>query len=167
MNADRGDSNKPKMFSQAWCNEYFSRAAASQAHARFCERVYGRDLCQHGLMNMRELDLLVSLIEPGSTILEIGCCNGHITEYIHDRTGTAILGLDFSDVAIEQARRRTKDKADTLRFERVDLTQEPIPGGDYEVIILIDSLYFLGDFDQSLPIFGERLSPSGRPRNSH
>jgi SAM-dependent methyltransferase len=138
MNPDKPD--QMEMFSREWYNEYFRRAASSEAHAQFCERVYGKDLCQHGLMHMRELDSLVSLIKPGSKILEIGCSNGYITEYIRDRTGATILGLDFSDVAIEQARRRTAHKSDSLQFERVDLTQEEIPGTGYDYIILVDSL---------------------------
>jgi len=151
-----------EMFSREWYNEYFKRAESSETHAQFCERVYGKDLCQHGLMHMRELDLLVSLIKPGSKILEIGCSNGYITEYIHDQTGATILGLDFSDVAIEQARRRTADKSDSLQFEYVDLTQEEIPGSEYDYIILVDSIYFLGDFADSLFKFSEWLNDTGK-----
>ena len=69
MNLDSSD--QMEMFSREWYNEYFKRAVASKAHAQFCERVYGKDLCQHGLMHMRELDLLVSLIKPGSKIISI------------------------------------------------------------------------------------------------
>lgn len=156
------DSEQPEMFSREWYNEYFRRAATSQAHARFCERVYGRDLCQHGLMHMRELDFLVSLVEPGSAVLEIGCSNGHIAEYIHDRTGAAILGLDYSDVAIEQAQQRTADKAPALRFERVDLKTDTIPGEGYDLVIAIDSLYFLGGFENAIRKFRPKLAPSGR-----
>ena len=156
------DPGKLEIFSREWYNEYFRRAATSQAHARFCEQVYGRDLCQHGLMHMEELDLLVSLIEPGSTILEVGCSNGRITEYIHDRVDSTILGIDFSDVAIEQARRRVGDRAGTLRFACVDLTQEEIPGDGYDYILAIDSLYFLGEFDESLRRFDARLNRGGR-----
>jgi hypothetical protein len=36
-------------------------------------------------MDVQELDFLVSLIEPQPRILEVGCSNGHITEYIHDQ----------------------------------------------------------------------------------
>jgi len=155
-------AEQPEMFSREWYNEYFRRAASSAAHSQFCERVYGRDLCQHGLMDVQELDLLVSLIHPQSRILEVGCSNGHITEYIHDHTQAEILGLDFSDVAIEQAQERTKDKAVTLRFARVDLTLEEVPGSDYDYIIMIDSIYFLGEPEEAIERFRQKLSPSGR-----
>jgi 2-polyprenyl-3-methyl-5-hydroxy-6-metoxy-1,4-benzoquinol methylase len=156
------DADQLEMFSKEWYNEYFRRAASSEAHSLFCERVYGKDLCQHGLMDMAELDFCVSLINPNSNILEVGCSNGYITEYIHDRTASSILGIDFSDVAIDQARQRTREKSDTLRFECVDLTTEVIPGSDYDCVILVDSIYFLGDFKDSLPRFREKLNASGQ-----
>lgn len=162
MILNSGASDQLEMFSREWYNEYFRRAASSAAHSQFCEQVYGRDLCQHGLMHMRELDLLVSLIKPGSKVLEVGCSNGYITEYIHDLTDSVLLGLDFSDVAIEQARQRTKEKSGKLRFERVDLREGIIPGSGYDYIILIDSIYFLGDFRTSLSGFGEKLGDSGK-----
>jgi len=157
-----GNADELTMFSREWYDEFFRRAASSEAHSQFCEMVYGRDLCQHGLMHMRELDFLVSLIEPHSSILEVGCSNGFITEYIHDRTDSTILGLDFSDVAVEQASRRTRNKAQTLRFEHADLTKDVISGTGYDYIILIDSIYFLGDYTTSLNRFNERLSARGK-----
>ena len=156
------DPDQPEIFSREWYNEYFRRAVSSPAHSQFCQRVYGIDLCQHGLMDKVELDFLISLIEPNSKILEVGWSNGHITEYIHERTAAQILGIDFSDVAIEQALARTRSKSKSLRFAQVDLTREAAPGGDYDYIILIDSIYFLGEFQDSLARLGQELNAGGR-----
>ena len=153
---------EPEMFSSAWYDEYFRRALSSEAHARFCERVYGQDLCQHGMMDMAELDFLITLLVPGDRVLEVGCSNGYITEYIHDRVPCTTLGLDYSGVAIAQAQERTRDKAATLRFARLDLAQEPIPGDGYDAILAIDSIYFLGEFEDTLPKLVAKLSRSGK-----
>lgn len=150
------------MFSREWYNEYFRRAAFSAAHSQFCEKVYGKDLCQHGLMDMNELDFLISLIEPQSKILDIGCSNGYITEYIHNHTHSTVLGLDYSDVAIEQARERTKDRAGTLQFAQVDLTLDEIPGSNYDYIIMIDSIYFLGKPEEAIKRISQKVSASGK-----
>ena len=155
-------AKQPEMFSSQWYDEYFRRAASSAAHARFCENVYGKNLCQHGLMDMEELDFLVSLIESGAKLLEVGCSNGYITAYIHEHTNADILALDYSYVAIAQAQARTKDKSRTLRFMRVDLTEDEVPGDDYAYIILIDSIYFLGDFQETIKRLSEKLSPTGK-----
>jgi predicted TPR repeat methyltransferase len=149
-----------EMFSRDWYNEYFRRAASSPTHSRFCEQVYGVDLCQHGLMDSDELDFLSSLIHAGQHVLEIGCSNGFVTEEIHNRTGCSIHGIDYSDTAIEQARERTHHK-NGLSFECLDLTRDPLPTGPFDVILSIDSLYFLGDLSDTIRKMLPSLSDEG------
>jgi 2-polyprenyl-3-methyl-5-hydroxy-6-metoxy-1,4-benzoquinol methylase len=156
------DMGQAQMFSKAWYNEYFRRADESPTHSRFCEAVYGRDLCQHGMMDMDELNFLVSLIKPGEKVLEVGCSNGHITEYIHQQAACSILGVDYSDVAIAQAQARTRDKAPALDFRCVDLIQDKLPGGNYDVILAIDCIYFMGDYGATVAKLNAKLAPGGR-----
>lgn len=150
-----------EMFSKAWYNEYFRRAAESPAHARFCEAVYGRDLCQHGMMDVDEMEFLASLLNPGESVLEIGCSNGHITEYLHERSGCTILGLDYADIAVAQAQARTGGKS-ALNFQTADLIHDELPGGDYDVILSIDSIYFMGDYNKTLAKLNGKLKADGR-----
>lgn len=156
------DMGQAQMFSKAWYNEYFRRAAESPTHSRFCEAVYGRDLCQHGMMDADEMEFLASLLKPGEKVLEVGCSNGCITEYIHQQAGCTLLGVDYSDVAIAQAQRRTQDKAATLNFRCVDLIRDELPGGDYDVILAIDSIYFMGDYGATVAKLNAKLAPGGR-----
>lgn len=156
------DMGQAQMFSKDWYNEYFRRAAQSPTHSRFCEAVYGRDLCQHGMMDIGEMDFLTSLLKPGERVLEIGCSNGHITEHLHQQTGCNILGLDYADIAVAQAQQRTRDKASTLNFRCLDLIQDELPGGDYDVILAIDSIYFMGDYNKTLAKLNARLKSGGR-----
>lgn len=155
------DMGQAEMFSKAWYNEYFLRAAESPTHSRFCEAVYGRDLCQHGMMDIKEMDFLASQLKPNEKVLEIGCSNGHITEHLHRQAECNILGVDYADVAIAQAQNRTRDKA-TLNFQCVDLIQDELPGSDYDVIVAIDSIYFMGDYGKTLAKLNAKLRPGGR-----
>lgn len=159
---DNDASTPMEIFSKDWYNEYFKRAVSSAAHAEFCERVYGIDLCQHGLMDMDELDFLTTLIEPGLKVLEIGCSNGFITEYIHDHTGSEIMGVDFSEVAIQQAQERTKNKLSSLNFKCIDFKNQSLPDDHFDIILLIDSIYFLGEVKDALLKLNQRLREHGR-----
>lgn len=156
------DMGQAEMFSKAWYNEYFRRAAESPAHSRFCEAVYGKDLCQHGMMDIDEMDFLASLLKSGEKVLEVGCSNGHITEYLHQKAGCNILGLDYADAAIVQAQERTRDKAAALNFQCADLIHDELPGGDYDAVLAIDSIYFMGDYNKTLAKLNARLRPGGR-----
>lgn len=154
-------SDSPVMFSREWYDEYYRRAESSRAHSRFCERVYGRDLGQHGMMDMAELEFLATRLLPNSSLLEIGCGSGHIAEYLHDYLSCTVLGLDYSEVAITQARDRTLDRAEALSFECVDLKSDPVPTGPYDGIIAVDAIYFL-DFGDAIRKLNQRLSAPGK-----
>lgn len=150
------------MFSREWYNEYFRRAANSAAHSRFCEAVYGRDLCQHGMMDIEEMAFVAKLLEPDDSVLEIGCSNGRITEYLHEQAGCRILGVDYADVAIEQALERTGDKRESLDFRSLDLIHDALPADAHDVILAIDSIYFMGDYGATLKKLNKSLKPGGR-----
>ncbi len=151
-----------QMFSKEWYDEYFRRAEGSPTHSRFCERVYGIDLCQHGMMDGQGLDFLTSLIQPGERVLELGCSNGHITEYLQCGTAAEFLGIDYSDVAIEQALLRTEKKRKILDFRCVDLIHEEIPGQEYDLILAIDCLFFMGNYETILRKLKAKLAEEGR-----
>lgn len=97
---------------------FYTAVDHSAAHAEFCRRVFGRNLCQHGFADMQQIDALIASLElkPGDRVLEVGCGSGMITEYIADRTGAHITGFDFSPQGIEQAQRRTVDKRERFTF---------------------------------------------------
>lgn len=155
------DMGQAEMFSKAWYNDYFRRAATSPTHSRFCQAVYGVDLCQHGMMDVDEMDFLASLLNGGERVLEIGCSNGHISEYLQQCSGCDWLGLDYADQAIAQAQARTQGKRG-LSFQVTDLIHDPLPGDGYDVILSIDSIYFMGDYNRTLAKLNAKLKPGGR-----
>ena len=97
---------------------FFARAEGSEAHSAFCTRVYGRDLCQHGMADMQQLAILLDVLslDAGSRVLDMGCANGRLTECISDVTAARVTGVDISPVGIEQAQARTVDKRTRLDF---------------------------------------------------
>ncbi|MFN8448093.1 MAG: hypothetical protein U0521_05770 [Anaerolineae bacterium] len=52
--------------------DFYRLTATSTAHAEFCERVFGRDLCQHGFADMTQLDALMAALrlQPGARALD-------------------------------------------------------------------------------------------------
>jgi hypothetical protein len=145
--AERSRADHPKHL--YFHNEYFARAETSEAHAEFCALVYGRDLCQRGMMDMAQLDALIAALGlgAGSRVLELGCGNGRIAEYISDVTGAQVYGVDSSTVGICLANERTAAKRDRLAFRAGDMAQAPLPAAAFDALVAIDSFYFVADLD--------------------
>ncbi len=147
-------------------DEYYEAIRRSRAHALFCERVYGRNLGQHGMADMEQLDSALSelQIEKGRPLLDFGCGDGQISEYISDVTGVSVTGLDLAGQAIQIALERTAGKRARLDFRCADLEKSPEGLGvkRFDRILAVDSLFFVKDQAAVTKLLLDHLSPGGR-----
>jgi cyclopropane fatty-acyl-phospholipid synthase-like methyltransferase len=130
----------------AFYNEYYQAILHSQAHHLFCERVYGKDLGQHGMADLEQINALISEleIEKDMLLLDFGCGDGQISEYIADITQTKVTGVDISDQAIRLADHRTYNKRNRTKFYVADLEGklDEFSNSSFDRIVAIDSLFF-------------------------
>lgn len=149
---------------QDFYTSFYSVVERSPAHHAFCERVYGRDLCQHGFADMGQLELLLQEtgLKKGERGLDLGCGNGMITEYLSDASQAHITGLDFIPLAISQATERTEGKSDRLAFMAGDINRLELPDDRFDVIISIDSLYFSQDYTSTIEALKGSLTTDGK-----
>jgi 2-polyprenyl-3-methyl-5-hydroxy-6-metoxy-1,4-benzoquinol methylase len=145
-------------------NELYIRAEQSQAHGVFCEKVYGKDLCQLGQTDMEQIHALLEALEigPGSCVLDLGCGNGMISEYISDQTQASVTGIDIADEAIERAQARTESKRDRLAFQIGNVNMLDDFPGTFEAIIALDTLHIAVDLVAALRQTVARLQPEGQ-----
>lgn len=143
---------------------FYRLTATSTAHAEFCERVFGRNLCQHGFADMTQLDALIMALrlKSGDCVLDVGCGNGMIAEYVSDCTGAHLTGIDYIPTAIDQARERTTSKADRLAFRVGDINALDLAPESFDAIIAVDSIYFSDDYTRTLSEWKRALRPGGR-----
>lgn len=61
-------------------------------------------------------------IEPGMTVLDIGCGWGGMALYLHEKTGAEVLGVTLSEEQLKVARQRAEAAgvADKVKFELID-----------------------------------------------
>jgi len=140
------------------------RCESSRACIELNERLYGMDLGQFNMMSMNQLQKMLDELnlQPGENVLDIGCGNGIITEYISDITGAHISGVDFAEKAIHRAMERSVMKRNRLRFFNGDMNALNFPKNSFDVILSIDTLYFVKDLHQTMKYLTDILKPSGR-----
>ena len=143
---------------------FYPAAYASAAHSRLCERVFGKDLCQEGMVDMAALeDLLARLdLKPGDHLLDLGCGAGVIAEYISDQTGARVTGLDYATPAITAANERTEDKRSALTFLHGDMNALDLPAQSFDAAISLDTLYWVADLADTLSQVVRTLKPGGQ-----
>jgi SAM-dependent methyltransferase len=145
-------------------NEFYKRAKESKAHSELCRNVYGEDFCQHGMLDMNQLDRLieVSKLNRDTRVLELGSGAGLVAEYISDVTQCWITGIDISAEAIEYASARTKDKKNKIVFEIGDMADVCYPDNAFDAVISIDTLYFVKNLEGTIRNAVKSLRPKGR-----
>ncbi len=144
--------------------KFYPAARASSAHSLLCERVFGLDLTQEGQTDMPALHHLLQLlsINEGDNVLDLGCGAGVIAEYVADKTGAFVTGLDYSEPAIAEAKERTKGKSSQLTFVTGDMNALDLPERSFDAIISLDTLYWVADLTDTMAQVTKLLKPGGQ-----
>lgn len=147
-----------------WYKEFYTLTATSQAYARFCERLFGRNLGQAGFSDMDQLNRLVEVtgLGPHHRALDLGCGAGHTAEYFSDLTGAHFWGIDYSPEAIDRALARTQSKRHRLNFKVGNLDDLDFPPRSFDTLISIDTLYMPSNLDDTLRQMVALLMPGGQ-----
>ena len=143
---------------------FYAVVPTSPVHALFCERAFGLDLAQHGFADLAQLEAIIEATDmrAGQQVLDLGCGDGRIAEYLSGRIGAHLTGLDYVPGAIRLARERTADKADPLTFMVGDLNALDLPAHYFDVILSIDTIYFSQDYARTVGDLAAALRPGGR-----
>lgn len=143
---------------------FYQKIEFSKAFSRYCKKVFGIDLSQDGFTNLNQLKLLISKLNITSSdiCLDIGCGNGKIAEYISDKTQAKIIGIDYSQIAIQYGLERTKSKRHRLDYLQAEIDSFEIEKNKFSVIYLIDTIYFSKDYLKTIINILNNLKPNGR-----
>jgi ubiquinone/menaquinone biosynthesis C-methylase UbiE len=143
-------------------NNFFAAAEKSKAHALFCEKVYGRNLCQHGLADVFQLNKLLEVLKlkMNERVLDLGCGNGFITEYLQKESGAYFQGVDISEEAIRQAQARATTKR--LAFSVGNMNHLNFKPHIFDCVVAIDTLYYVDDLEETLKQMLAIIKPEGR-----
>jgi SAM-dependent methyltransferase len=147
-----------------WYREFYASASQSKAYMSFCEQLYGRDLCQAGFSDMKQIDAMISFLQLTDVCqcLDLGCGTGLVAEYISGQTGAKVYGVDYCPEAIEIALSHTKEKRGHLYFQEDNLDSLEFPEHSFDAIISIDTLYMPNDLGATIQRMVDLLKMDGR-----
>jgi ubiquinone/menaquinone biosynthesis C-methylase UbiE len=147
-----------------WYKDFYIAIEHSQAFSKYCERVFGKDMGQQGFSDINQIHRMLEIVRPDgmSQVLDIGCGNGKIAEYISDSTQASVTGVDYIAEAINQALKRTENKRNRLNFKIGDLEALDFEEESFDVILSIDSIFFGKDLKTTLANLRGILKPEGQ-----
>jgi SAM-dependent methyltransferase len=124
------------------------------------------DLQSTSLLGGAGLDEVVTALDPrdGQVLLDLACGRGGYGLEIARRTGVRVVGVDFSAVAIEQARLRARalGLADRAEFQVGELAGTGLSAASVDAVLVVDSLQFAESKPDALWECRRVLVPGGR-----
>jgi ubiquinone/menaquinone biosynthesis C-methylase UbiE len=146
-----------------WYLRYYAAVASSRANSLYCERLFGRDMSQHGFAEVEHLDRMVDAarLGEGQQALDMGCGSGGIAAYFSEKSGAHFTGIDFIPEAIRQAAACAAGREQHLRFLVADIANLPFAPASFDVLTSVDSLYFTSPLE-TVGQMKILLKPGGR-----
>jgi len=93
----------------------------------------------------------------GRAILEIGCGSGMGLAYLRQRAAR-VVGGDYTQALLDEARAHL-ERAPVARFDAQAL---PFPDASFDVVLMLEMVYYIPDLDRALAEARRVLKPGGR-----
>jgi SAM-dependent methyltransferase len=81
-------------------------------------------------------------LSPGQVVLDLACGRGGYGLEVADRSGARLVGVDFSDEAVRQARQHTQRLGRAARFEVGELTATGLDTASVDAVMCVDAVQF-------------------------
>src|SRR5437763_8712862 len=124
------------------------------------------DLQSTSLLGGAGLDEVVTALglRAGQAVLDLACGRGGYGLEIARRSGSRVIGVDFSAVAVDHARRRAQalGLADRAGFRVGELTGTGLGTASVDAVLIVDSLQFAESTPAALRECHRVLRPGGR-----
>lgn len=154
--------NKDKLLFNKEYEGFYEMVEENEIFAKFCVEVFGIDFSQDGYSDLEQIQELIKAADIKSEykVLDIGCGNGKMAEYIAEQTGAEVHGFDYSENAIKNAKIRTEHKSN-LSFEEGIIGEKQYDNESYDVILSVDSMCFALDLEAFVTQIFSWLKPGG------
>ena len=101
-------------------------------------------------------------LEPGQLLLDLACGRGGYGLEIAARTGARLIGVDFAEEAIRQAKELAARRGIGAEFRVGDLTDTGLPDACADAALVVDAIQFPPDPAAAYAELARVLRPGGR-----
>jgi ubiquinone/menaquinone biosynthesis C-methylase UbiE len=103
-------------------------------------------------------------LEPGHRVLDVGCGTGDDVRHLAESVGSGgrVVGLDFSQAMVDEARSRSAGSGLPVEFRQGDITQLDLPDATFDAVRCERVLLHLPDPAVAVGEMARVLRPGGR-----
>lgn len=147
-------------------DQWYADMAESPKHDEIVTRTLGlpAELQSTSLLSWDGLAEVTGLLElrPDQALVDLACGRGGYGMEIARRTGARVIGVDFSSVAVEQARRTAAASAVRAEYVVGGLVATGLPADSVDAVVCVDAIQFADSAAEAAAEIGRILRPGGR-----
>jgi ubiquinone/menaquinone biosynthesis C-methylase UbiE len=135
---------------QTW-DAFYAEAPVAEFRQRLYLEAFGEeypaDEATDGYITRSELREMVAALHvgPGDKIADLGCGRGGPGQWIASATGAELVGIDFSAVALEQARARARRPGITFSYQIGSFETTGLDSASVDGAMSIDVIWAIPD----------------------
>jgi ubiquinone/menaquinone biosynthesis C-methylase UbiE len=101
--------------------------------------------------NIKTIEQLFSQIDLSNVkkVLEVGCGVGVLSYYLAEKYKWNVTGIDLDPEQIERAKKDYGEN-EHLKFFEADVTKLPFGNNKYDLVLSVDALHHIPDWDKAL-----------------
>ena len=154
---------------QAW-DAFYSEPRVAEFRRRIYLEAFGGeypiDEATDGYITRTELRQMADALQvgPGHTIADLGCGRGAPGQWLARITGAALIGIDISEVALEQARARARQLgiADLVSYKAASFAATGLDAASLDGAMSIDVIWAIPDKRAGIAEAARILKPGAR-----
>jgi SAM-dependent methyltransferase len=115
------------------------------------------------IMDYREELLRAAAVQPGESVLDVGCgCGWSTIAIARAADGGRVVGVDLSGGMLDVARTRAAEAGLAIELEQADAQVHPFETDAFDVAISSFGVMFFADVEAAFANLGRAVRPGGR-----
>ncbi|ELY99439.1 class I SAM-dependent methyltransferase [Natrialba asiatica] len=116
-----------------------------------------------GVSRLRRRVAAACRLDPGDTVVEMGCGTGANLPYLREQVGPegTVIGIDVTQPVLARAATTAADRYDNVHVVRGDATRPPIPATDIDAVLATFVVGMLDDPAGAVDDWCELVGPGG------
>src|SRR5712692_4749340 len=136
---------------QRFWDAFFVNDRVAEFRRRLYVEAYGEEypaeLGTDGYITLSELRQMADALHvgPGEKIADMGCGRGGPGQWIARSTGATLVGIDISDVALQQARERVRRPGITVSYQTGSFDSTGLDAATFDGAMSVDVIWAIPD----------------------
>src|SRR5713101_8537525 len=136
---------------QRFWDAFYVNDRVAEFRRRLYIEVYGEEypaeLGTDGYITLSELRQMAEALHvgPGDKIADMGCGRGGPGQWIARSTGATLVGIDISDVALQQARERVRRPGITVSYQTGSFDSTGLDASTFDGAMSVDVIWAIPD----------------------